>query len=475
MQTTAVASRAALDTLDASFSGRLLTDPADTAPFCTDWIKRWSGQALAVAQPDTVDDIAAIVRWCAANKVPIVPQGGNTGMVGGAVPGPDGRALVLSTKRLRTVRAVDPVNNTLTVEAGVTLVEVQQAALKAGRLFPLSLGAEGSCTIGGNLATNAGGVGVLRYGNARELCLGVEVVTAEGQVWNGLRGLRKDNTGYDLRDLFIGSEGTLGIITAATLKMYPLPAARMTALATVASPHAALRLLELAQQRLAASLTAFELMSEFCMDLAAHHFPACRKPLDTPSPWYVLLESSDPISEEHARDSFDRLMEEAMESGLISDAAVATSLAQSEAFWNIRHHLPDAQTREGDSIKHDISVPISVIGDFIVATNAALEAASPGIRMVVFGHLGDGNLHYNVSPAPGGSGPAFRAQQEMFNEIVYEAVRRANGSISAEHGIGQLKRDQLPHFKSDIEMALMARLKAAFDPQNIMNPGRVLR
>jgi FAD/FMN-containing dehydrogenase len=372
------------------------------------------------------------------------------------------------------LRAVDPINNTITVGAGMTLVEVQQAAQAANRLFPLSLGAEGSCTIGGNLGTNAGGVGVLRYGNARELCLGLEVVTAEGEIWDGLRGLRKDNTGYDLRDLFVGSEGTLGIITAATLKLYPQPAAKMTALAALASPHAALQLLELAQQRLSASLTAFELISGFCLDLVAQHFPALRKPLAGDPAWTVLLESSDPESEAHAKESFDALMEEAMERGLISDAAVAASLAQSEAFWNIRHHLPEAQTREGDSIKHDISVPISAIADFILATNAACEAASPGIRMVVFGHLGDGNLHYNVAPAPGGSGPEFRARQALFNEIVYEAVAKAGGSISAEHGIGQLKRAKLPHYKSKLELKLMARIKQALDPQGLMNPGRLL-
>lgn len=464
----------ALQTLAAGFSGRLLTSEADIAPFCTDWIKRFSGRALAVAEPDTTADVAAIVRWCAAHRVPIVTQGGNTGMVGGAVPDASGEALLLSTRRLRQLRAVDTINNTITVGAGMTLVEVQQAALAAGRLFPLSLGAEGSCTIGGNLATNAGGVAVLRYGNARELCLGLEVVTPGGEVWDGLRGLRKDNTGYDLRDLYVGSEGTLGIITAATLKLYPLPAARMTALAAVNSPHDALRLLELAQQRLAASLTAFELISGFCLDLVAHHFPALRKPLAGDPAWTVLLESSDAESEEHARQTFDALMEDAMERGLITDAAVAASLAQSEAFWNIRHHLPEAQTREGDSIKHDIAVPISAIADFIVNTNAACERASPGIRMVVFGHLGDGNLHYNVSPPPGGSGAEFRSKQGLFNEIVYEAVARAQGSISAEHGIGQLKRAKLPQYKSALELKLMASIKQALDPQNLMNPGRVL-
>ncbi len=474
MQFTAGVPGAALDSLAASFSGRLLTEAAEMAPFLTDWMGKWTGNALAVAQPDTTADVAVIVRWCAAHQVPIVPQGGNTGMVGGGIPDADGRALLLSMRRMRRVRAVDPLNNTLTVDAGVTLLEAQQAASAAGRLFPLSLSAEGSCTIGGNLATNAGGVQVLRYGNARELCLGLEVVTADGRVWDGLRGLRKDNTGYDLRDLFIGSEGTLGVITAATLKMHPQPAARMTAMAAVESPQSALRLLQLAQQRLSASLTGFELMNDFSLSLAAQHFPGCRRPLETPAPWHVLLETSDPTSEEHARESFDRLMEEAMEQGLVLDAAVAASLAQSEALWHIRHCIGEAQTREGDSIKHDISVPISAIGDFIVATNAALEHASPGIRMVVFGHLGDGNLHYNVSPAAGGNGPAFRALQPLFNGIVYEAIARANGSISAEHGIGQLKRDKLRLYKSQVELDLMARLKAAFDPDNLMNPGRLL-
>jgi FAD/FMN-containing dehydrogenase len=406
--------------------------------------------------------------------VPVVPQGGNTGMVGGSVPNADGRALVLSLKRLNKIRAVDPINNTLTAEAGCVLADVQAAAGRIDRLFPLSLGSEGSCTIGGNLSSNAGGVQVVRYGNARELCLGLEVVTPDGEIWNGLRGMRKDNTGYDLKQLFIGAEGTLGIITAATLKLSPLPAAKMTALAAVASPHAALRLLELAQRRLSASLTAFELMNDVCLSLVAKHFPACRKPFEQASPYYVLLESSDPHSEEHAKEMFGQVMEEAFDAGVISDAAIAASLAQSEAFWTIRHHMTESQALEGDSFKHDISVPISAIGEFIVNTNAQLEQNFDNVRMVVFGHLGDGNLHYNVSAREGMSGPSFRQQEAQINALVYEAVHRAGGSISAEHGIGQLKIDKNAQYKSAIEMRLMARVKAALDPHGLMNPGRVL-
>ena len=463
-----------LSSLRAAFCGRLLTDPADTAPFLTDWRKRWTGRALAVAQPDATDDVAAIVRWCAQHRVPVVPQGGNTGMVGGSVPDDTGRALVLSLARMKRIRAVDPINNTLTADAGCILTEVQQAAQQAERLFPLSLAAEGSCTIGGNLATNAGGVGVLRFGNARDLCLGVEVVTADGQVWNGLRGLRKDNTGYDLRDLFIGSEGTLGVITAATLKMYPLPAARMTALAAVESPHAALRLLELAQRRLAATLTGFEMMSRLCGELVARHVPSAAVPLAAANPYCVLLESSDPHSEANAAQTFERLLEEAFEAGIITDAAVAASIAQSRAFWALRENIPLAQATEGDNIKHDISVPISAIGDFVEHTNARLEQAFPGIRMVVFGHLGDGNLHYNVNAPEGAPGARFMADEPAINEIVYDAVAHAGGSISAEHGLGQLKVAENQHYKSAVELSLMASIKATFDPLGIMNPGKVM-
>ena len=465
-----------LHALRSSFAGRLIAAPADIAPFLTDWRKRYVGKAIAVAQPDSTEDVAAIVRWCAAHQVPVVPQGGNTGLSGGATPDGSGRALVLSLVRMRRVRAVDAINNSITVEAGCVLAEVQQTAAQAGRLFPLSLAAEGSCTIGGNLSTNAGGVQVLRYGNARELCLGLEVVTAAGEIWDGLRGLRKDNTGYDLRDLFIGAEGTLGVITAATLKLHPMPAARLTAFVAVADPHAALVLLELAQSRLAASLSAFEMMSSLCLELVLTHFSDCRRPLaNTRSPYYVLLECSDAHDAAHAEAALTALLGEALERGVIGDAALATSLSQSQAMWALRENISEAQAAEGKNIKHDISVPISRIGDFVVQTNAELERRFPGIRMVVFGHLGDGNLHYNVSPAPDWRDEAaFLALQPDINRVTHDAVAAFRGSISAEHGLGQLRRDEAARYKSPVELRLMRAIKEALDPEGLMNPGKVL-
>ncbi len=463
-----------LDALRAAYAGRLLTDPDDMAPFLVDWRKRYVGRALAVAQPDGAAGVASIVRWCAAHGVSSVPQGGNTGLCGGATPDDSGRALVVSLARMNRVRAIDTINDTITVEAGCILANVQQAARDAQRLFPLSLAAEGSCTIGGNLSTNAGGVQVLRYGNARDLCLGLEVVTADGEIWDGLRGLRKDNTGYDLKDLFVGAEGTLGIITAATMKLYPLPAAQMTAMAAVADPPAALALLALARARLASSLTAFELMSDFCLQLVTRHFPDARRPFAEASPYYVLIESSDAESAEHAEARFTALMEEAFEQGLIADAAIASSIAQSRAFWALREHVPEAQALEGKNIKHDISVPISSIGDYVVDTSAALEQAFPGIRMVVFGHLGDGNLHYNVSPPAHGDEAAFMAREPEVNRVVYDAVARHGGSFSAEHGLGQLKPGENLRHKSPVELALMRSVKQALDPRGLMNPGKVL-
>ena len=456
------------------FSGRLLTEATDTAPFLLDWRKRWTGKALAVAQPDDTESVAAVVRWCAEHDIAVVPQGGNTGLVGGSVPDESGRAIVLSLARMNNIRAVDTVNNTMTVEAGCVLQNLQQAARDAGRLFPLSLGAEGSCMIGGNLSTNAGGVQVLRYGNTRELCLGLEVVTASGEIWNGLRGLRKDNTGYDLKDLFVGAEGTLGVITAATMKLYPLPAAQVTALAAVPDPQSAMRLLELAQNRLAASLTAFELISDYCLTIVERHFEQCRRPLSEPSPWYVLLESSDFESEAHAAERFESLCSEAFEAGIITDAAIAASIAQSKAFWSLRESVPEAQVLEGKNIKHDISVPISSIDRFIIETNAAIETAYEGVRMVVFGHLGDGNLHYNISPAPGVSPDEFMGNEPALNRIVHDAVAEHRGSISAEHGLGRLKRDENVRYKSPVEISLMRSVKQALDPKGIMNPGKVL-
>jgi FAD/FMN-containing dehydrogenase len=460
--------------LRAAFAGRLITEAAEQQPFLLDWRRRWHGRALAVAQPDTADDVARVVRWCAARGVPVVPQGGNTGLSGGSVPDESGRALVLSLARLNRIRAVDPLNNTLVAEAGCILQQVQQAARDAGRLFPLSLAAEGSCTIGGNLSTNAGGVQVLRYGNARELCLGLEVVTPQGELWNGLRGLRKDNTGYDLRDLYVGAEGTLGVITAAVLKLHPLPTAQVCAFAAVASPDAALALLELAQRRAGPQLTAFELVSEACLGLVLKHGPDCRRPLADAHPWYVLLELSTLDDEAGATATLEALLEAAIEQGLVADAALAASLAQRSALWALRENISEAQAAEGKNIKHDIAVPISRIADFVRETDVAIAAAHPGVRMIVFGHLGDGNLHYNVSPPPGESGDAFLARQDAINRITHDAVVRHGGSISAEHGLGILRRDENARTKSAVEMALMRRLKAAFDPAGIMNPGKFL-
>jgi FAD/FMN-containing dehydrogenase len=460
--------------LRAAFAGRLITDAAEQAPFLLDWRKRWRGRALAVAQPDTAEDVAQVVRWCAARGVPVVPQGGNTGLSGGSVPDDSGRALVLSLARLNRIRSIDLPNNTLVAEAGCILQQVQQAARDAGRLFPLSLAAEGSCTIGGNLSTNAGGVQVLRYGNARELCLGLEVVTPQGELWNGLRGLRKDNTGYDLRDLFVGAEGTLGVITAAVLKLHPLPTAQVCAFAAVPSPDDALRLLELAQRRAGPQLTAFELVSEACLGLVLQHFADCRRPLADVHPWYVLLELSTLDDEAGATAVLEGLLGGAIEQGLVADAAVAASLAQRRALWALRENISEAQAAEGKNIKHDIAVPISRIADFVRETDAAIAAAHPGVRMIVFGHLGDGNLHYNVSPPVGENGDAFLTRQDAINRITHDAVVRYAGSISAEHGLGVLRRDENARTKSPVEMALMRSLKTAFDPAGIMNPGKFL-
>jgi FAD/FMN-containing dehydrogenase len=454
----------------------VLTESHDTAAYLTDWRRRYSGASCAVLRPGTADEVASLVRLAASHRIALVPQGGNTGLAGGATPDTSGKQAVISLTRLTRVRAIDTQNDTITVEAGVILADVQARAREAGRLFALSLAAEGSCTIGGNLSTNAGGTGVLRYGNARELCLGLEVVTPQGEIWNGLRGLRKDNTGYDLRDLYIGSEGTLGIITAAVLKLHPLPAAQVTALAALASPDAALEFLSLARRTAGALLTGFELMSDFCLRLVGKHFPQLRYPFDASHPQTVLLELSDGESEAHARGLFEQMMETALDAGLVEDAVVAENLTQSRAFWALREHIPLAQAEEGLNIKHDIAVPISRIGTFIAETDAAIAAAIPGARMVTFGHLGDGNLHYNVQAPEDGDAKAFLARyQAAINRLVYDSVARHHGSISAEHGLGQLKVDEAAHYKSPVELSLMRAVKHALDPLGLMNPGKVLR
>jgi FAD/FMN-containing dehydrogenase len=463
-----------INALRAAFAGRLLTGDADTAPFLTDWRRKWQGRAIAVAQPDSTDDVAAVLRWCHAHRVPVVPQGGNTGLSGAATPDDSGCALVLSLSRLNRIRRIDPANQTIEAEAGVTLQGLQDAARGAGRLFPLSLAAQGSCTIGGNLATNAGGVQVLRYGNARELCLGLEVVTPEGEVWHGLRGLRKDNTGYDLRDLYIGSEGTLGVITAAVLKLFPLPAAQAVAFIAVPSPPAAVELLQLAQARLGAGLTAFELMGDTCIRLVEKHVPAARLPLGERAPWYVLLELSDTRGEPQAAEAIEGLLEAALERGHATDAALSSSLAQFRALWALREDISESQGAEGKTIKHDIALPVSCIAGFVDDTIAAVAQAFPGLRPVCFGHLGDGNLHFNFSPAPGQATDDFVSLEGPLNRLVHDAVAAAGGSISAEHGLGVLRRDESARYKSAVELKLMRAVKAALDPLNLMNPGKVL-
>ena len=452
----------------------VLRAPEDLSGYEQDWRKRWHGRALAVVRPGSTAEVAAVVKACAAAGVSLVPQGGNTGLVGGGVPDDQARQVVLSLRRMTAVRQIDADNLTMTVEAGCILHSVQAAAEAQGLLFPLSLAAEGSCTIGGNLATNAGGTQVLRFGNARDLCLGLEVVTPTGDIWDGLSGLRKDNTGYDLRGLFIGSEGTLGVITAATLKLFPLPATTVTALASCPSLEAAVGLLGLARSRLDASLTGFEVMNRFSLDLVARHFPTLPRPLPG-ADWTVLMEHSGSQDEAGARTNLEELLGSALERGCVEDAVVAESIAQSRALWHVRESIPLAQAEEGLNIKHDISVPVSAIPRFVQLTDAALQAHMPGIRLVNFGHLGDGNLHYNVQAPNGTDAVEFlRKQEPRVNEIVYDNVQAFGGSISAEHGVGALKLEELRHRKSPVALSLMRQIKAALDPQGLMNPGRVL-
>lgn len=459
---------------DLAGSSHVLTAAGDTAPYLTDWRRRFTGRAQAVVLPATTSEVAAIVLACAEHNTAVVPQGGNTGLVGGATPDTAGDSIVLSLKRMTQVREVDALNNTITVEAGCVLRNVQQAAHDANRLFPLSLAAEGSATIGGNLSTNAGGTQVLRYGNARQLTLGLEVVLPSGEIWNGLRGLRKDNTGYDLRDLFIGAEGTLGVITAACMQTFPLPRAQATALFALDSVSNALALLTLAQFSAGPTLTAFELFSDVCLQLVTGQFPEKRSPFDAPHAQYVLLQLSDHEDEQHAATLLQKLAEVALQKELISDAVVAQSVSQSASLWALREFISEAQARAGHNIKHDISVPISSIARFIDETDAQLAERFPGVSMITFGHLGDGNLHYNVGPPAQMTEERFFALQPRIYECVHDQVARFAGSISAEHGIGQLKREENARYKSAVEMNLMRAIKRALDPLNIMNPGKVV-
>jgi FAD/FMN-containing dehydrogenase len=464
-----------VDALRAAIGAAHVIVDGDRSAYELDWRKRFRGRALAVVRPGSTAEVAAVVSACRGHGASIVAQGGNTGLVGGSVPDESGTQVLLSTARLNRIRSVDRSNLTLVAEAGCVLQAVQDEALAHGLMFALSLAAEGSCTIGGNLATNAGGTQVLRYGNARELCLGLEAVTAEGRVWEGLSGLRKDNTGYDLRDLIIGSEGTLAIITAATLKLHPRPAAVLTATATLPTLAAATALLALAQQRLGPGLTGFEVMNAFSLELVRQHLPQLRQPLAA-APWTVLVEHSDGESEAHATEALEAMLGAALEQGLIADTAVATSIEQANAMWHVREAIPIAQSNEGANVKHDIALPVSAIDEFVAATDAALLAAFPGVRLVDFGHLGDGNLHYNVQGPPGHDGAAFVQRHEAeINDLVYDAVVARGGSISAEHGVGALKVEQLEARKSPVALDMMRAIKLALDPTGVLNPGRVLR
>jgi FAD/FMN-containing dehydrogenase len=452
----------------------VIADADGMAPYLADWRGRYRGSARCVLRPGSTEEVVAVVRMLAAAGVPMVPQGGNTGLCGGATADGSGRAVVIQLGRLQRVRAIDATNNTITVEAGCTLRQVQDAAAEADRLFPLSLAAEGSCEIGGNLSTNAGGVHVLRYGNTRELTLGLEVVLPDGRLWDGLRGLRKDNTGYDLKHLFLGAEGTLGIITAAVLKLFPRPKASAVAWLAVDSVAAAVDLLSRMRSRFGERITAFELIGRSALELVLKNIPRTRPPLSGTSPWSLLIEAGESMPDVDVAAALEAALAEEMESGRVADAAVARSLAQAQDFWRLRENISEAQKVEGVSIKHDVAVPVSRIPEFIARADTDLAQAFPGVRIVAFGHVGDGNLHYNLSQPEAGANAEFIALTPRANRIVHDIVASLGGSISAEHGLGQLKRGEILRYKSEVEMNLMRAVKGALDPHNVMNPGKVL-
>jgi FAD/FMN-containing dehydrogenase len=452
----------------------LVSDPSEMGGYLTDWRNAYGGAAAAVVRPASTQEVSAVVRACREMDVAVVPQGGNTGLCGGAVPDSSGRQVVLSLDRMRTIRGIDPVNQTITVEAGVVLQAVQEAAAAKGCLFPLSLGSEGSCTIGGNLATNAGGTGVLRYGNMRDLTLGLEVVLPDGRIWNGLRGLRKDNTGYDLKHLFIGAEGTLGVITAAVLKLFPAVRSRATAWVALPSPQAAVDLIGVVRALCGDRLTGFEIMSRQSVDFVLRHQPGARDLFTAVHPWYVLVELSDTLPDAGLGDLLEAGLSEAFDRGVAADAVVAAGSVQVAALWALREGISEAQNFEGPSLKHDVTVPVSSIPAFVERTDRALQEALPGIRIVTYGHIGDGNLHYNLSKPAGSDEDEFRARAGELARIVYDSTRRFDGSISAEHGLGQSKRDVIADYKDGYELELMRAVKDLFDPAGLMNPGKVL-
>jgi FAD/FMN-containing dehydrogenase len=463
-----------VERLRAIVGERGIVPDSERAAYEVDWREQYHGRAAAVVKPATTEEVSKVVALLAEAGVAIVPQGGNTSLCGGSVPDASGRQAIVNLSRMSRVRAVDVENNTMTVEAGCVLANLQKVADEHDRLFPLSLGAEGSCEIGGNLSTNAGGTGVLRYGNTRELVLGLEVVLADGRVWNGLRGLRKDNTGYDLKQLFVGAEGTLGIVTAAVVKLFPKPRSQATAFVAVSDPRGAVALLSHLRQRCGERITGFELMARVCLELVVRHIPGSRDPLPTPHDWYVLVEISDSTEGPAVEALLEEALGEAAEAGLVHDAVLAASGAQRIDLWKLRENIAEAQKVDGASIKHDVSVPVSRVPDLIEIAGRRLTERFPDIRIVAFGHVGDGNIHYNCSKAERQEASAFFEQAPAVNHLVYEVVRSLDGSISAEHGLGVLKRDEIREYKSTLELDLMRAVKRALDPQGLMNPGKVL-
>ena len=446
------------------------TDPHDLEPHLTEWRDTWRGATPIMVAPDSTAAVARVIVACREAGVAVVPQGGNTGLCGGAIPDPDGSQVLLSLTRMNRIRSLSAPDHSMVAEAGCTLANLQAAASAAGRFFPLSLAAEGSCQIGGNLSTNAGGINVLRYGTARDQALGLEVVLADGTIWDGLRALRKDTAGYDLKHLFIGSEGTLGIITAATLRLYPAVRNVHTALAALDDAGRSIELLSLLRQRLADRVQAFELIPERAVRYVLQHISSCRFPLELANAWYVLLEVADCDDEEQ----LNRCLMSGIESGMLADAVVAKNAHEAAEMWRLRHAISEAQKREGASLKHDVSVPVSSVAEFIREAERAVLAASPGVRVVAFGHVGDGNVHFNLSQPRGADPGPFLARRDELAAVVYDVVGRYNGSISAEHGIGQAKREHLRHFKSETELTLMRTIKKALDPGNLLNPGKVI-
>ncbi len=467
--------KAALDRIKAALGEKGWTDaPEDMAPHLVEPRGLYHGKAALVARPASSEQVAAVIAICHEHRIPVVPQGGNTSLVGAAIPDESGAAIVLSLSRLDRIRNLDEVNDTITVEAGCVLADVQAAAEAADRLFPLSLGAEGSCQIGGNLSTNAGGTAVLRYGNARELALGLEVVLPNGEIWDGLRALRKDNTGYDLKQLFIGAEGTLGVITAAVLRLFPRPRDVVTALVGLPDTDAAVALLGSLRAGVGDAVVAFELISEFAAGLAVKHIERVRNPVTGAHPWYALVELASGQQPGPLREALESVLAEALDRGHIGDAVLADSRQQAEALWRLREAVVEAQIREGASIKHDIAVPVSMVPAFLARADAAVKAAMPGVRVCAFGHLGDGNIHYNLTQPEGMDAREYLGHWASMNRLVHGVVDALGGSISAEHGIGQLKREEIREYKSEIELDLMRTLKSALDPRGIMNPGKVV-